>query len=489
MIQLIDVKNGNRLRDYKKYAYLSGMVNDFVYNVGAKAKKLRGRTVWMINSTANGGGVAEMMPKMVSILRQLDVNTNWLVMSPGNEQFFQLTKRIHNLIHDWGTPGFNNDEKALYKSVSKAAADQLEKMIPAQDIMVVHDPQPLGAGAELIRRHGIRAIWRCHIGLDKNTPKTESAWDFLRHYADIYDCAVFSAPEYLPYFLKDKSFIISPAIDPLSHKNRDISSPDLISILYKSGIVKNGHHIHLNPIWKRKALRLDADGKFIRTSAGDGFELLYRPTVTQISRWDRLKGWQPLIEGFVLLKRKYRKSGNNKSPVNLRILATQLVLAGPEPSAVQDDPEGKGVLEDLCNYYKKLPAIDQNDISILTLPMSSTRQNHLMVNALQRCSSLVAQNSLQEGFGLTATEAMWKQVPVLGTTACGLRQQIREGKDGFLTINPIDPEEIAENLERILPKPKLLEKCGKSAQKRVYKEFLIFNQIEKWLNCMDQIIG
>jgi trehalose synthase len=112
-----------------------------------------------------------------------------------------------------------------------------------------------------------------------------------------------------------------------------------------------------------------------------------------------------------------------------------------------------------------------------------------MVNALQRCSSLVVQNSLQEGFGLTATEAMWKKVPVLGTTACGLRQQIREGKDGLLTINPIDPEEITENLERILAKPKLLEKWGKSAQKRVYKKYLVFYQIEKWLNCMDKIIS
>lgn len=489
MIQIIDIKNTNRLREYKQHAYLSGIVHDLYFNAGSIVKKLRGRTVWMMNSTANGGGVAEMMPKMVSILRQLDVNTEWLVFSPKSKEFFRLTKRIHNLIHDFGTPGFNDDEKALYDAASNAAADQLEKIISPHDIIVVHDPQPLGAGAELIRRSGIKSIWRCHIGLDKKTPNTVSAWKFLKPYTDNYDHAVFSAPEYLPSFFKEKSSIISPAIDPLSHKNRDISSPELISILYKGGIIKNGHHHHLNPTWKRKALRLNANGEFIGTNTGDGFELLYRPNVTQISRWDRLKGWESLIEGFVLLKRKYRKNGDKKSPQNLRILATQLVLAGPEPSAVQDDPEGMGVLEDLRNYYKKLPADDQNDISILTLPMSSCSQNHLMVNALQRCSSFVVQNSLQEGFGLTATEAMWKKVPVLGTTACGLRQQIREGKDGLLTINPIDPEEITENLERILTKPKLLEKWGKSAQKRVYKKFLIFNQIEKWLNCMDKIIS
>jgi trehalose synthase len=488
MIQKIDIKNTNQLREYKNYAYLSGMVDDLYSNARSIVKKLRGRTVWMINSTATGGGVAEMMPKMVSILRQLKVNTEWLVFSPKDKEFFRLTKKIHNLIHDFGTPGFNNDERALYEATSNAAADQLEKMIPAHDIMVVHDPQPLGAGNEFIRRSGIKSIWRCHIGLDNKTPNTVSVWNFLKPYTDNYDHGVFSALEYLPSVFKEKSSIISPAIDPLSHKNRDISSPELISILYKGGIIKNGHHLHLNPVWKRKALRLNADGEFIGRNAGDGFELLYRPTVTQISRWDRLKGWEYLIEGFVLLKRRYRKKSNKKSLQNLRILASQLVLAGPEPSAVQDDPEGKGVLEDLCNYYKKLPGDDKNDISILTLPMSSCIQNHLMVNALQRCSSLVAQNSLQEGFGLTATEAMWKQVPVLGTAACGLRQQIRDGKDGRLTINPIDPEEIAENLERIFAKPKVLEKWGKSAQKRVYKKFLIFNQIEKWLNCMGQII-
>ena len=242
MIQKIDIKNTNQLREYKNYAYLSGMVDDLYSNARSIVKKLRGRTVWMINSTATGGGVAEMMPKMVSILRQLKVNTEWLVFSPKDKEFFRLTKKIHNLIHDFGTPGFSADERALYEATSNAAADQLEKMIPAHDIMVVHDPQPLGAGNEFIRRSGIKSIWRCHIGLDNKTPNTVSVWKFLKPYTDNYDHGVFSALEYLPSVFKEKSSIISPAIDPLSHKNRDISSPELISILYKGGIIKNGHH-------------------------------------------------------------------------------------------------------------------------------------------------------------------------------------------------------------------------------------------------------
>jgi len=488
MIQTIDIRNGKRLREYKTYAHLSGMVDDLQAIARPIARKLQGKTVWMINSTANGGGVAEMLPKMVGMLRQLGVPTQWLVFSPENEAFFHLTKRIHNLIHDLGQPGFSADEKALYEAVSKAAADQLEKMIPPGDLLVVHDPQPLGAGAELIARTGIRSIWRCHIGLDQQTPNTRSAWAFLEPYAAPYDHAVFSTPEYVPSFFEGRCSIITPAIDPLSHKNRDIASPDLMEILYKGGMIQNGHHRHLNPAWKRKVLRLNAGGKFVRTNDGDGFELLFRPTVTQISRWDRLKGWDSLIEGFVGLKRKYRSNGHATSPHGLRLAATQLVLAGPEPSAVQDDPEGKGVLDDLCSFYRDLPPADQKDISILSLPMSSRPRNHLMVNALQRSSALVVQNSLQEGFGLTATEAMWKRIPVLGTSACGLRRQIRDGRDGRLTRNPADSREIADKLERMLVKPARLEKWGRSAQKRVYRNFLVFNQIEKWLRCIGETL-
>ena len=88
-------------------------------------------------------------------------------------------------------------------------------------------------------------------------------------------------------------------------------------------------------------------------------------------------------------------------------------MAGPDPSSIQDDPEGKRVLEDLCATYCALDADVQRDIILLALPMSSRKRNALMVNALQRCSAIVVQNSHREGFGLTVTEAMWKGVPVL----------------------------------------------------------------------------
>ncbi len=488
MIETVDIRNEKRLSDYADHAYLTAMVNDLRSQASALAWKLRGRSVWMVNSTANGGGVAEMLPKLISILRELGVRTEWAVVSPQEKDFFPLTKRIHNLIHDFGRPGFNSEDAVLYDKISQDMARGLSRLVAPHDILVIHDPQPLGAGAWLKRQIGMKAIWRCHIGLDKCTPASESAWNFLKAYADVYDRAVFSAQDYVPPFLAGKTSIISPAIDPLSPKNKDLTGQELIDILRRAGLVQNGHHPTAAPPWKRQAMRLQPGGAFTKAASGVDLGLMFRPIIAQISRWDRLKGWEYLLEGFLKLKRTYRVNGGRMSPRHRRMNALQLLLVGPDPAAVQDDPEGTGVLQDLCSAYQNLSTEEQQSVVLLTLPMASREQNHLMVNAIQRCASVVVQNSVQEGFGLTATEAMWKKAPVLGTSACGLRQQIRPGIDGRLTSNPTDSDEISANLDEMLSRPVNLKRWGLSAQRHVYERFLVFSQVEKWLRCLSEAI-
>ena len=107
-----------------------------------------------------------------------------------------------------------------------------------------------------------------------------------------------------------------------------------------------------------------------------------------------------------------------------------------------------------------------------------------MVNALQRCATVVVQNSLREGFGLTVTEAMWKSVPVLGTHAWGLRQQIRDGLDGRLVADPTDPEEIARVLDEMLADPVQRSRWGQSGQRRVYDSYLVLGQVRQWLRVL-----
>src|SRR6202007_3278918 len=186
-------------------------------------------------------------------------------------------------------------------------------------------------------------------------------------------------------------------------------------------------------------------------TAPDEIGFLFRPIVAEISRWDRLKGFGPLMEGFVRLKQNLQKPPTFLAPRQRRRLEiARLVLAGPDPNSIQDDPEARKELETLCSAYCKLAPEFQKDIALLSLPMASPEQNALMVGAIQRCATVVVQNSLREGFGLTVTEAMWKAIPVLGTEACGIRHQIRDGIEGRLVSNPQDPEEIAVHLGAML---------------------------------------
>jgi trehalose synthase len=204
----------------------------------------------------------------------------------------------------------------------------------------------------------------------------------------------------------------------------------------------------------------------------------------QVSRWDRLKGFAPLLDAFVKLKRRHRAGLGDIPRRRLELL--RLLLVGPDPSSVHDDPEGLEVLEELTQKYLALDRKVQPDVVLLTLPMQSRQENALMVNAIQRCASLVVQNSIHEGFGLTATEAMWKRNAVVGSQACGLRQQIRDGLDGRLVPDANDPDGIAEVLFSMLNDWNARERMARTGQRRVYKEFLIFTQLRRWLRALTE---
>jgi trehalose synthase len=120
--------------------------------------------------------------------------------------------------------------------------------------------------------------------------------------------------------------------------------------------------------------------------------------------------------------------------------------------------------------------------------MESRKYNALMVNALQRASTVVVQNSIREGFGLTITEAMWKRIPVLANTrATGPREQVRDGIDGVLIGDPEDADALADALDRMLADPLLLDLYGQNAHRRVRDEFLIFRQLHGWLDLLDRV--
>jgi trehalose synthase len=488
MIERIQVKEGIQLKDYELYTSLILPIKEMMAEAAEVAPRLKNKKVWMINSTARGGGVAEMMPRMVSILNQLSVSTEWLVAGTDNKDFFALTKKIHNLIHGEGQPYISEEEKLLYEKVNRDNAEELFHLIEEGDIVVIHDPQPMGIAIYLRKKNlGLKLIWRCHIGLDQHTKETACAWKFLNPYADCFDFAIFSAAEYIPGYLTGRSVVIHPSIDPLDHKNRDLTFYKVVGILSNSGILAETHPV-LMPPFTEQAKRLQRDGSFQSPLLPSDPKLLFRPLVTQISRFDSLKGFLFLMKGFVELKNNKEKYGFNNARHERRLDLAGLLLAGPDPDFVADDPKGKKVLQELADYFLSLPPEIQKDIIILKLPMSNRKNNEVIVNALQRILSLVAQNSLREGFGLTVTEAMWKTVPVAGTVACGIRQQIRNDIEGITIEHPEDPLSIASVLNEALFNPKKREVWAYNGKKRVIDNFLIFSQIRKWLQLFDLLI-
>jgi trehalose synthase len=442
---------------------------------------LRGRKVWMINSTAQGGGVAEMLPKMVSLLRELGVDIEWAVLETDRAPFFELTKRMHNMIHGVGNGTLSGEDRALFERVSQENADDLSRHVSAEDIVVVHDPQPLAMGAILKSKLGVKTVWRCHIGLAERLPVTRAIWRFLEPHASRYDQSVFSAPEYVPSYLNGEASIIHPAIDPLSHKNRDLHTHGLVGILCNGGLAVEYSPVLTTP-FRHPARQLMPDGSWQPPCTNGDIGLLTRPILAQISRWDRLKGWSPLLDAFVTLKQRSREGLSEEHRRRLELL--RLVLVGPDPASVADDPEGLEVIRELSQKYLELDPQLQPDVVLLTLPMESRGENAYMVNALQRCATVVIQNSIQEGFGLTATEAMWKRAPVLGTRACGLRQQIRDRIDGRLVDDPNDSDGIARTLDEMLADRFQRDRLGRAGQRRVYREFLIFTQLRRWLRVL-----
>lgn len=324
------------------------------------ANRLGARTIQNINSTSVGGGVAEILSRMLPLLQDLGVQARWDVIK-GDERFFQVTKKVHNALH--GVPEeLSPEDWEHFLKVNRANAEVLAGQA---DVVFVHDPQPI-ALVENKPRHGGSWVWRCHIDFTSPLP---AVWSFLRDYIGAYDAAVFSAPAFSRP-LSIPQVLISPSIDPLSDKNRDLAADEIDAVCARFALDRS------------------------------------RPIVTQISRFDYLKDPLGVIRAYKLVKEH---------------VDCQLVLAG---GGATDDPEGMKVLDEVRAEAGKDP-----DIFVLFLPPASD----LEINALQRASTVVLQKSLREGFGLTVSEALWKAKPVIASAVGGIPLQIAHKYSGILT--------------------------------------------------------
>ncbi|HYM76770.1 MAG TPA: glycosyltransferase [Candidatus Dormibacteraeota bacterium] len=247
------------------------------------AQEVKGKTIKMVNSTAVGGGVAEMLNRLVPLLSELDVPTHWDVITGGND-FFEVTKAFHNALH--GSP--YELTKAAQEVFLMYNEQNRERLHFGEDMVVIHDPQPAGLIRSRNKSHA-SWVWRCHIDLSNPDAKV---WEFLRPFVEQYDAAIFSSQSFARQ-LPIPQYLFYPCIDPLSEKNKELPDSEVQQICDEFGIDRS------------------------------------RPIVTQVSRFDRLKDPVGVVEAYKLAK-KY--------------VDCQLVLAG---GGASDDPEGAAVLQEV----------------------------------------------------------------------------------------------------------------------------------------------
>jgi trehalose synthase len=338
-----------RLSDYAPFVD-KGVIEE----IRTLSAHLKGKTVQMVNSTARGGGVAEILNRMVPLLNDVNIEAKWTVIE-AEKGYFEVTKKLHNALHG-KRQKFSRHDFNYFIAIGNKLLNSTEIF---GDIVFIHDPQPIML-VEAHRQHPGAWFWRCHV--DVSRPQ-------LKRFVERYDGVVFSSPNFARR-LRTPQFLISPSIDPLSDKNKELPPGYIKAIFDKYGIPRDC------------------------------------PIVMQLSRYDYLKDPLGVIDAF-RLARKYIKC--------------RLVLAG---NTSVDDPESAEVLARV-----RQKAGGDPEIHVLALPNDIDTE----INALQRGADIILQKSIREGFALTVTEALWKAKPVVASYVGGIPLQIRHKYSGLLS--------------------------------------------------------
>lgn len=302
-------------------------LNDYIPVVGeAEIEELKalalaadGKRMKHVNSTAVGGGVAEILHRLVPLLNELGIKARWEVIKGGSD-FYAATKAFHNALHG-KTETIRQEMFDVFREYN---AQNAETMDFEEEVVVIHDPQPAALVEDRKRSSG-KWVWRCHIDVSNPDPRV---WGFLKPWIEVYDAAIFSAPSFAQS-LAIPQYLIPPSIDPLAQKNRDLSPEEVARVFQRFGID------------------------------------LQRPVIVQISRFDRLKDPFGLVEAYRMVKKR---------------VDCQLVLAG---GGATDDPEGVEVLNELNAlkgndpdlFILLLPASSDLEINALVRGASVVVQN------------------------------------------------------------------------------------------------------------------
>ena len=411
-----------------------------------------------------------MLQSLLAYARGAGVDARWLTIG-GNEEFFRVTKRIHNRLH--GAPGdggrLEQAEREIYESALLESASELTGLVRDGDVVYLHDPQTAGL-APHIKSTRVSVIWRCHVGLDHPNDHAREAWSFLSSYVEEADAYVFSRKAFAWAGLDEKKlWLVAPSIDAFSPKNQDLDPEVVQAIMARLGLAEDGSGV---PSFQRQdgtRGRVDrpADLDQARPIPSDA------PLIVQVSRWDRLKDPAGVLKCF---------AENCSDPT------AHLLLAGPSVTEVVDDPEGAEVLAEVRDGRDSLPAAIRERTHLACLPMEDVEENAAMVNAIQRSADVVLQKSLAEGFGLTVAEAMWKSRPVVAGRIGGIQDQIVDGESGCLVDDPADLVAVGKAIDFLLGDSRAAKAIGAAARERVRESFLGTRHLVQYVELINKML-
>ena len=390
--------------------YIPLLPSELVDNLVTLARQVQHLRFVHVNSTAVGGGVAEILQSLVPFMNSLGVETERVVITPEPE-FFLVTKKIHNLLQ--GAEGeLTPQEWETYHETLRQVGQDIQDRDLKADAWFLHDPQLLPLARVLPRQPDEVRLWVCHIDLTAPNP---GLMESLQPLTRDYDGLLFSLQSYVPAGLGREIpiHIVPPAIDPLTVKNTPLGEEEAWTLVAAMGVDPG------------------------------------RPLVTQVSRFDLWKDPWGVVQAFQLAKKA--------------VPGLQLAMLGL--SQATDDPEGLGVLQSVTELVAEDP-----DIHLYFDPTGLPGSVDQVVNAFQVASSVIIQKSTREGFGLTVSEAMWKGRPVIGGDVGGIRLQIDDGKNGYLVSSP---EECSQRIVKLSQAPKLRARLGQAARKKVQQHYLL----------------
>jgi trehalose synthase len=274
---------------------------------------------------------------------------------------------------------------------------------------------------------------------------------------------VFSRESFAPEWI-DRVLLraIPPSIDPFTPKNADLTASEVLALLRAADL--------LTVVEVEPDPRVMVPADIVREGTAPDAEV---PLVVQVSRWDRMKDMVGVLHGF---------ADYVPSPAHL-------VLAGPATEGVSDDPEGLEVWTETRAAWSRLPENSRSRVHLAAIPMDDPAENALVVNALQRHASVVAQKSLAEGFGLTVAEAMWKRRPVVASAVGGIVDQIVDGETGVLVEDPYDLAGFGSAVQDLLENPDQADRLARNARDHIADRFLGDRHLLQYAELLSKLLS